>query len=658
MEKQELEILLNQYDEAYFHHTPLVDDQTYNSLVDQYELLYGTYKPNSLKSLTTDTTGNKSPFSTGAEPPFSTGAEPPFSTGAEPPFSTHQKCKLPYYSPSLDKIKLESKFNLFKEQHKPPFVIMDKLDGCSIIIHYDQPIKIYTHSTNGHYGFDISHLLPYFNIPKNLDNMTIRGELVINRQVFNEKYKDDYENERNIISVINAKKTDKSHIIKDFSFVAFEIQFSKENILQQLIQLKEYGFEVVDYIVDDLNFLTLTEELKTPKKYLRDGKVIASLDIENVIDLPDEMGTVLPKHKMAFKTIGEVIESKVIQVEWNISMHMKLKPRVNIEEIFLEGAHVNWVDGMNAKFILNNNIGPGTLLLISKDIIPKIYQVLEPTIASLPDEYEWDKTHTNIIGVVSDMVNIKRIYRFFDLLEAKHLGLKTIQKLYCKFKSIQALLDADLNALMIPGIKNKSAQRILDSIIKCQENITLVKVMTASCLFPNFAEKKLQQIVNFIPTMPKMMLDLLENNLTIQDFQHVPGVKESATVFIDNIDAFKCFLNETPTVKNKLLNQLNPDIDMIEIVNDDEEDTITTPPLIISEENNILNGMVIVFSGDKKCGPIAKRLGAIVDPDVTKNTTLLVVKQVGTMNTKEKRCIKDKIPIMSLNDFKEKYITI
>ena len=623
MNQQELELQLNQYDEAYFHATPLVSDTVYDNMVDQYQLLYGKYTPNSTKNI----------------------------SGI-----THLKVKLPKYSPSLDKIKLLSDFNLFKSRHQGPYVVMDKLDGCTLILYYhDNIINILSHSTDGIHGSDLSHLLPYMDFPKNIDHILIRGELVINRKVFKEKYADIYENERNMISVIHAK-TVKYDVIRDLEFKAFEIQSSQENILDQLKKLKELGFKVVDYrIEEDLDFDAITDELKNGFcENLRDGKVIASLDIENVVEG-------LPKHKIAFKTIGDIMETKVIEVEWNISMHMRLKPRVKVEEIFLEGGHVNWVNGINADFIFKNDIGPGTTLLLSRDITPKIYQVIQGTKASLPEHYIWDESHTDIMGVMDDQVYIKRIYRFFDLLEAKNLGLKTIDKLYQSgFTTIQLVLDLTVEQLIkVPGIKTKGAIRILEAIKLCKVNIDLVKVMAASCLFPNFAEKKLQQILNHTPTLTKVMLDLCDNHLTVQDIQTVPGIKDTADIFIDNIDNFKLFLETMPTVKEILMAKeiKSQDIDMIEIVNEDDYEYITTPPLLIPETKSlILSGMVIVFSGDKKCTSIAKTLGAIVDQGVTKNTTLLVVDQVGAMNAKEKRCLKDKIPIMSLADFKAKYI--
>lgn len=609
---QELKEKLNQYDEAYFHKEPLVDDQTYENLVREYELLYGPYEPNATKAI-------------------------------------HSKTKLPIYSPSLEKIKLVKDFNLYRQNHPGPYVVMDKLDGFGLIIEYN---KIYTHSTDGIYGSDLTHLLPYLTIPQ-VENIIVRGELVMTTKIFKEKYSTK-KNERNILSAINATKNINYDLIKDLTFFAHEIQSSNKNLLDQLCELKELGFTVVPYKVqDDIDFEELTNDMKIDTECLRDGKVISSLEIERVTEG-------LPKHKIAFKTIGDIVESTVKSVEWNISAHMRLKPRINIEEIFLEGGNINWVNGIHAKFIIDNNIGPGSKLMISRDITPKIYAVIEGTTASLPEAYEWDATQTNFIGVIDDNVKIKRIYRFFDLMEAKHLGLKTIEKLYLNFKSIQSILDATLEQLIkIPGIKTKGAERILKAIQDCCSNVTLVKVMTASCLFPNFAEKKLQQIICSIPSITNMLLDLSVNEMTIEHIQKVPGIKDTAEIFIDNIDNFKEFLNDMPTIKALLIKQEEKDnlIDMNDIDDNDDNNEYHTPPLIIEEQKpQILEGMVIVFSGDKKCTATARTLGAMVDSNVTKRTTLLIVDQIGSMNKKERDCIKNKIPIMSLKDFKEQYL--
>ena len=70
-------------------------------------------------------------------------------------------------------------------------------------------------------------------------------------------------------------------------------------------------------------------------------------------------------------------ESTVQNVVWNVSKHGTLKPIVIINPVNIGGSKVQRVTGYNAKWIIDNNIGPGAnvILIKSGDIIPKIIKV-------------------------------------------------------------------------------------------------------------------------------------------------------------------------------------------------------------------------------------------------------------------------------------------
>src|SRR6516164_3031315 len=205
MKKIELEEKINKYNEAYrCGASPLITDQEYDSLINQYQLLYGDYTPK----------------------------------------ECHFQCQLPYYSPSLKKIVIKDKLLAWALQYNN-FVIMDKYDGMILIIHYDNTnISVYTHGQEGTLGTNISYLLKYLNIPKNVDNnFVVRGELYIKKDIFL-KYKNQYTSERNCISgVINGTKKKNYKMLADFSFCAFEIQNSNLLVVQQLEILKGCQFE-------------------------------------------------------------------------------------------------------------------------------------------------------------------------------------------------------------------------------------------------------------------------------------------------------------------------------------------------------------------------------------------------------------------------------
>jgi NAD-dependent DNA ligase len=641
LKKIELEKQLHTYDEHFFHQQPLISDAMYDQLVEEYETLYGSYVP--------------------------------MSTGGV----IHNKCKLPSFSPSLDKIKTQYDFNKWVEKYTGPYVVMDKVDGMSIIINYtDNDIFIYTHCTDGIHGSDVSHLCKYLNIPKDIINLEIRGELAIYKDVFS-KYNEEYECERAMISgVVNATKNINYELVKQFTFFAFEIKNVPLKTSEQLAQLKQYGFTVPNYIiVNKLSFIDLSKELEEKISYLeenqflptkinipRDGKVIAN-------DLFEQLPTNRnPLHKIAFKIVGDTEEVTVLGVEWNASKHGKLKPRIHFKPIQLEGGTLNWVTGYNAKFIVDNQIGANSILLLSRDIVADVVSIVKGTKASLPTQpYTWNDTKVDFLVQVNDQVKIKRIYTFFDTLETKHVGLKTVEKIYnAGYKSVLDFYQLTLEQLCaIKGFQTKGATKILDSINNSYNNVTLAKVMTGSCIFPNFGEKRHQDILNNLPSITQCIL-FDKPMVSTDDVKNVHGIDSMATEYVQNIKTFKIFINILPKIKAKLIDnynneekQLLPIIDTTTVLIENKEEIVEylTPPLIPpTDKGSPLRGMTIVFSGDKKQTNECKKLGAIVDMSVTKRTTLLVVEKVGTMNSKERECMEKNIKIMQLDEFKAKYL--
>jgi DNA ligase (NAD+) len=638
MNKLEYERQLALYDNKYYSASaPSISDQEYDALITQYELVYGNYTPNVI---------------------------------------SRNKCVLPCYSPSLTKLKLKTKLLNWTESYKGPYVIMDKIDGMSLILEYTQDkITIYTHATDGIHGTNVSHLLPYLNIPKNImlnknDILIVRGELFIKKNIF-EKYKDngEYQSERNCIpGVVNATKNINYNILSDFSFNAFSIQkfvinsnIEKLTISEQLIKLQEFNFDIVSYKIQNyINFEELTLALSQQTDIPRDGYVIAN-DIYE-----DNVKYGLPLNIIAFKIMGDCEETIVTQVEWNESIYCLLKPRINYNPVYLDGGNLTWCSGFNAKFIKDNNIGPGTRILITRSgsINPYIVEIIEPTEASFPNcKYTWNSTNMDIMCIVNDNVKIKRIYTFFKSLNVKYLGLSTIKKLYHGgLNDIISYYNATIDTITsIKGFNTKGAERLIESIKQSVLNATMDKVMNGSCIFQNFGSKKLNDILNYCQSLYNIILYNHENTLTLKDLQSVPGIKDCADNFLNALPDFIIFLNNIPIIKNKLIEHYNKPIlnDNNLILNIDNEityDNILNPPIIIPDfKEMILIGMVIVFSGDKKLTETVKSMGAIVDNGVTKRTTLLVLDNLGTMNAKEVKCIKNNIPIISLKEFKDKY---
>jgi len=125
-----------------------------------------------------------------------------------------------------------------------------------------------------------------------------------------------------------------------------------------------------------------------------------------------------PKDAVAWKPPnGEAKLTKVVNVEWNASSTGKLIPRVEIEAIQLGGSTIKHVTGVNARRVVDWNIGPGATVIIRKggDVIPVIDRVEIPAAVVFPKAgtWEWDgdaMTASNIKQIVSDASTITAQY--------------------------------------------------------------------------------------------------------------------------------------------------------------------------------------------------------------------------------------------------------
>ena len=126
------------------------------------------------------------------------------SVGCLPP-SKGNKIKLPVYMGSLTKYNDNEKLTNFldKFNHIDSFLVQEKLDGVSCLYVYESgKIRLYTRG-NGTIGTDITHLIDYgLNLPSFTSPMEasfmVRGELIISKAIFKEKYSIEFKNIRNM----------------------------------------------------------------------------------------------------------------------------------------------------------------------------------------------------------------------------------------------------------------------------------------------------------------------------------------------------------------------------------------------------------------------------------------------------------------------------
>ena len=537
------------------------------------------------------------------------------------------KVKLPFHMGSLDKIKPNTReFDLWFERHNSPYFITQKLDGISGLVEYkEEEIKIYTRG-DGKYGQDISFLKDHLRLPKIKKNVAVRGEFIMKKEVFEKKYSKDYPKARSVVSGVINSKTPSKDILKDIDFLVYELVFPEGyKWSKQFETLEKMKFSVPDFfkrrVLDVFELENQLSYMKKTSHYEIDGLVVS----EDKNFERKKSGN--PDYSVAFKVNSEGITTVVEEVIWNPSKYGVLVPKIKISPVIIDGDKVTYATAFNAKYILENKIGKGTKIKIVKsgDVIPYISKIIKSTEPEFPDlVYHWNETGVDITldsQEGNSEINTKRLLNFFTTLKIENVNIGVVKKLYENgFDTTEKIFKMSIEDFMtLPAVKEKSANKIFNSIHKILDNpVRLERVMASSLAFGNgFGEKKLGIIVEAYP-------DILKRKLNTNDIIKLDGFSEkTASLFIRNLPEFLKFLK-----KNQYFN---------------------------FSEKEKKKGEIIVFSGfrDKELEERILSRGGEIGNSVTSKTNLLIVKD-DKETSKTKKAKELKIKIIDLETFKKR----
>lgn len=79
------------------------------------------------------------------------------------------------------------------------------------------------------------------------------------------------------------------------------------------------------------------------------------------------------------------VNSKVLEILWKPSRHGYMIPIIHFEKVYINGCTIDHVFGQNAKYIVDNKIGPGAIVSVelAGNVIPRISKVIIP--AGIPN---------------------------------------------------------------------------------------------------------------------------------------------------------------------------------------------------------------------------------------------------------------------------------
>lgn len=538
---------------------------------------------------------------------------------------------LPFYMPSLNKVKTEKALNAFLKKYDGPFCLSDKMDGISLGLKSD---KKYTRGHAGKQGQDVSHMP--VKLPKLPGTMEVRAELEMSESKFAKVFP-DASNARNTVSgLLNLNSIDPK-IAKSVDVVAYEVVKPSLKPSDQFKKLKTLGFKIPAFkVVKKLDINSLTAyylDRKKKSKYAIDGIVVT----QNEKMSRTKSGN--PDHSVAFKVnaISDSRVVKVIKVHWKAGKDGYINPRIEIEETVLSKVKVNYCNGFNAKYIMDNKIGPGAKIRVirSGEVIPHILEVVKKAKkAQMPDmDYIWIESGVHIVLVgESEVVDVKKIATFFKVIGVKDVALKAFEKMYNEgYTTIPQILKLKKKDLLaIDGFQEKTANKILANILEASQEIEIHTLAFASgCFGRTLGSRRHKQIFETFPDIMKKKA----SPAMVKLLSKLPGFKDKiSTAFVTDLPKFKSFVRSIPKRVKVVL------------------------PKKIKKRSSLLEGKRIVFTGvrDKELETAIQANGGSLGSSVNKNT-ILIVKTMDSSSSKMSKAIELGIPVMTVTQFQSKY---
>lgn len=362
---QELVEILNKASQAYYDHaSEIMSNYEYDRLYDELEALE-----------------KESGIVMSNSPTRNVG----YTVQSELPKERHASRML-----SLDKTKDRDELRAWLGGHEA--LLSWKLDGLTVVLTYEdgELAKAVTRG-NGDVGEVITENAKVFrNVPLRISHKghaVVRGEAVIKYEDFekiNEAIDDadaKYKNPRNLCSGSVRQLNSKVTAERNVNFYAFtlseapdvDVKGSREN---QMLWMKEQGFDVVDYVkVDESNLLAAIDDYESRIPTFEipsDGLVLTLEDLAYASTL----GTTakFPRDAIAFKWRDQQAETILREIEWSPSRTGLLNPVAIFDSVELEGTTVSRASVHNINIMEEMQLGIGDKITVYKAnmIIPQI----------------------------------------------------------------------------------------------------------------------------------------------------------------------------------------------------------------------------------------------------------------------------------------------
>ena len=576
---------------------------------------------------------------------------------------------------SLAKTKLVS--DLVKWAEDRPIWISWKLDGLTLVVTYDNGklSKIVTRG-NGHIGTNITHLASAISgIPKTIKekgHLVIRGEAVISYTDFEQfiiESEGDYANPRNLasgsLSLKDAEEVKQRHI----QWIPFTLVYTEQEINswgERMQMLQDLGFKPVERtriehpdeasIQAEINRFTQKVTDKT-NPYPVDGLVICYDDTAYAAT-----GSVTGHHATragyAFKWQDEHADTELDHIEWSCAANT-ITPVAVFKPVELEGTTVKRASLCNVSECERLGIGgKGSKLQVIKanKIIPKVINVTEQMgIFEIPTKcpvchaeatVKESESGTKTLHCSNPHCAAKQIKKFARFVSKEGLNIEGISEqtiwklvnegLISEYADFYHLNDYAYEIAAWDGFGKKSVTNMLESVRKSRQTDGrhLLYALNIPLCGGDVAKKFIERypVKELIETARLCMFD--------DEFASIDGIgPEKSAKFIG------WFKDDTNFAHvQKLMKEL-------EIV---EQEPV--------EKGSACDGLTFVITGDvhhyknrNELKAYIESQGGKVTGSVSKSTNFLINNDAASQSSKNKKAHELNIPIITEDEFIEKF---
>lgn len=475
---------LDKYIKAYSEGNPLVSDEEYDLLCEEYVKEHGEssrpFNRNKQSSSVNDVVGTLSKL-----------------YGIKTPMRQGQKTYIEHF---YNKHRLNPNIKIF---------LQAKFDGCSVAFDFKTE-RFYTRGDydNGE-SVDVTELfqskLPQmYKLNKSFDDTlkSAKFEFIMPLRVYYDLFKDDYKRPRDAASAaLTSRNIDTCKMCTLIPLRMYDNENRMFVMYDIGMEYKANEFDLMQHFIDlisehafTFNYVINNEE--EPDLYQVDGVVVSVINEIRNEDYEytyDEGIQIDPELEAAIKIINVTQKTKLINIEYQYGSTGMITPVAIFEPVMFDNVEVDHASLANIARVINEGFRYEDTVEIMYNIVPYLVKTYNDGKARIPVP-----THCPICGMALEILNdgstvrcinpdctgrrIGSIANYCRDIGAMGISESTISKLMehgliYSIADLYSLTKSDIAEL--PRFGDKSAENIINSIKRASTNISLPRFLGA-----------------------------------------------------------------------------------------------------------------------------------------------------------------------------------